>query len=443
MVQQIAFEQLDVVLDRADALMQADYAAAMRLLNNVRVDIAKPLTMNDPFGSDYADWVMSTYRRIAAVDAYKPATHEVDNNVTVDLPLADYFPFCTKDLGFIGRYMAGVGMILTELNLPSGSHVVEYGVGWGHVAAALARAGHSVSCVDIEPKFLHLARRQAESLGCTVTTHHGVFGDRPMAADAPRADAVVFFEAFHHSFDHVSVLHRLRHEVLRPGGVLVLAAEPVNPAFHLPWGLRLDGHALWAVRRHGWMELGFQEDYLLRVLLHEGFVVSRTHVEALGSFGLLYRGRLHDGRVRPSETLLPSTEAASWAPTPPQSEPWLWAQVDSRLTLDHDLCWAAVTVTVANHLPVPLNATIDTGGAGPATRRCFLPGERVDLSIPLPPEGRELRVWSETAVPALLGINADQRPLGVAVEELRYTASPREAENPPLSNAAVRILPSV
>lgn len=421
MAEAIGFEDLDATLARADALIQTDYTAAMRVLAGISVFFDPPPAANaDPFGPDYADWVMATYRRVADVGDYRPAEHEADRNVQPDLPLARFFPFSTGDLPLIGRYIAGVGMILAELGLPPGSRVVEYGTGWGHVAAALARAGHRVTCVDIEGKFLRFAERQAESLGCSVATHHGAFGDRPFPPDAPGADAVVFFEAFHHAFDHRQVLRRLRQGVLRPGGTLVLAAEPVHPAFPVPWGLRPDGHALWAVRRHKWMELGFQEDYLLRCLLREGFAVSRTRVEALGPFGLLYRGTLHTGRVRLSETLLPSGEAASWAPAPPQGEPYRWAQMDSRATLDHDSGWAALTVLVANHLPVPLAAAFDVGGAGPAVRRGFAPGERAKVRLALPPAGRELRVWSETAVPARLGVNDDRRVLGVAVEELRY-----------------------
>jgi len=422
LAERIALEQLDVVLDRADALIHADYAAAMHVLGDVVVDIPPPPSAGDPFGPDYAAWVMSTYRRLARLDAYEPATHEADRNVTEDLPFRRYFPFNTGDVGLIGRYITGVGMILTELALPAGSRIVEYGVGWGHVAAALARAGHQVTCVDIEPKFLRLASRQAASLGSAITTHHGAFGDAPFPPDGPRADAVVFFEAFHHAFDHLNVLHRLRHEVLRPGGILVLAAEPIHPEFPVPWGIRPDGHALWAVRRHKWMELGFQEDYLLRALLREGFLVSRTRVDALGSFGLLYRARLHEGSLRLSDTLLPGTEAASWAPAPPAGEPWRWAQVDSRATLDHDARWTAITVAVANHLPVPLSATIDAGGPGPAVSRKFMAGEQADLLLPLPWTGRELRVWSETAIPAECGVNDDRRPLGLAVQEIRYHA---------------------
>lgn len=320
MVRIVALDELDEILDRADSLMGSDYAAAIDLLNDVSLNISPPPSSSEPFGPDYANWVMSTYRRLAGVDAYQPLTHEADRNVTEKLPFSQYFPFNTEDLSFIGRYLTGVGLILTELNLQPRSRVVEYGVGWGHVSASLARAGHHVTCVDIEAKFLQLVHRQAESLGCVVATHHGEFGESPFAPDEPRADAVVFSEAFHHAFDHLRVLRRLRQDVLRPGGILILAAEPVHPAFPVPWGIRPDGHALWAVRRHKWMELGFQEDYLLRALLREGFVVSRTHVEQLGPFGLLYRGRLHEGRVRLTETLLPSTEAASWAPHfPPEN----------------------------------------------------------------------------------------------------------------------------
>ncbi len=421
-MQRIELEQLGVILDRADALMQSDYAAALRMLNDISVAMPQPPTASDPFGSDYANWVMASYRRVAGVDACEPLAPEVDDDGQTDLRLAQCFPFGTGDPGFTGRYMSGVGMILAELDLPPGSRVVEYGAGWGHVAATLARAGYQVTCVDSEATFLHLAQREAESLGCVVATHQGALGDRPYAPGEPGAAAVVFFETFHHAFDHLDVLHRVRREVLQPGGVLVLAAEPVHSTFPNPWGLRPDGNALWAVRRKGWMELGFQEDYLLRALLREGFLVSRTHVEALGPFGLLYRGRLHDGRVRPGETLMPSVEAASWAPALPQGEPRLWAQVDSRMTLDHAPGWAAVTVTLTNHLPVPLTAAIDAGGAGPVTRRTFAAGEQCALAIPLPRIGRELRVWSETAVPAQLGVNNDRRALGIAVEELRYHA---------------------
>lgn len=31
--------------------------------------------------------------------------------------------------------------------------------------------------------------------------------------------------------------------------------------FPIPWGFRLDGEPLWAIRRNGWCEFGFQEKH--------------------------------------------------------------------------------------------------------------------------------------------------------------------------------------
>jgi hypothetical protein len=36
------------------------------------------------------------------------------------------------------------------------------------------------------------------------------------------------------------------------------AAEPITDDFGEPWGLRLDGMSAWSIRKHGWLELGFQ-----------------------------------------------------------------------------------------------------------------------------------------------------------------------------------------
>jgi hypothetical protein len=56
------------------------------------------------------------------------------------------------------------------------------------------------------------------------------------------------------------MLERLR-RLVRPGGLLVLAGEPVGD-FEMPWGVRLDGQSLYAMRKHGWLELGFETSYL-------------------------------------------------------------------------------------------------------------------------------------------------------------------------------------
>src|SRR5690606_32555575 len=96
---------------------------------------------------------------------------------------------------------------------------------------------------------------------------------------AEPVDAVLFFESLHHCLPHAALLARAK-EWLKPGGKLVLAAEPILPAetpiLPYPWGPRLDGEALRAIRRFGWMELGFTEAYLFALLERLGWTWERA-----------------------------------------------------------------------------------------------------------------------------------------------------------------------
>ncbi len=68
-------------------------------------------------------------------------------------------------------------------------------------------------------------------------------------------------------------------------GFLVLGGEPIVPtgsfAVPYPWGLRMDGLSLWYIRRHGWMELGFEEGYFRSLLEGMGWSVSFKSNRAL------------------------------------------------------------------------------------------------------------------------------------------------------------------
>ena len=78
-------------------------------------------------------------------------------------------------------------------------------------------------------------------------------------------DAVLFFGSFHHCADHLRLLEGLQ-RVVAPEGRLFFGAEPILNDFPMPWGIRLDGNSLWALRKNGWLELGFQEEYFAAAL---------------------------------------------------------------------------------------------------------------------------------------------------------------------------------
>jgi SAM-dependent methyltransferase len=91
-------------------------------------------------------------------------------------------------------------------------------------------------------------------------------------------DAAVFYESFHHCADHLALLERL-HGIVRPDGVVVFAAEPVQRLGY-PWGPRLDGLSVWSSRTYGWLELGFDTRYFDSALARTGWVGRRVGLGA-------------------------------------------------------------------------------------------------------------------------------------------------------------------
>jgi hypothetical protein len=65
------------------------------------------------------------------------------------------------------------------------------------------------------------------------------------------------------------MLRRL-HDIVRPGGVVLFASEPVQNLDY-PWGPRLDGLSVWSSRTYGWLELGFDRAYFDRALARTGW----------------------------------------------------------------------------------------------------------------------------------------------------------------------------
>ncbi len=222
----------------------------------------------DPFSDAY---------RMAVLDLYEwlhGGLYEVSNEMTpfeMQAALAQPFPYLTSSPGVVGDYLIAIGHLVRTLDLGPGSRVLELGAGWGNVALPLARLGIEVTAVDVCPSFVELIRARAEREGLQVETRLADFseigelfgGERPF-------DAVVFFESFHHSADHNRLLRSLSTLVSR-NGKLIFGAEPIERRFWQPWSLRLDGESLWAIRRNGWLELGFRQDYFLEALRRAGW----------------------------------------------------------------------------------------------------------------------------------------------------------------------------
>ena len=226
---------------------------------------------SDPYSEAYRLAQLEFYRGIAG----KPySTANEATHFDVDSLARRPFPFVTNSSATAGAYFMAIGYLLRCMALPAGSRVLEFGAGWGISSVWLAQLGHHVTTVDIEPDFCELIRRRATHEGVEIEVINADFFW--IEQQQRQFDAVIFQGCFHHCDDHLRLLRALV-PVVAPEGRIFFGAEPVMADFPQPWGLRLDGNSLWAIRTNGWLELGFQADYFRQALARTGwFAVHRA-----------------------------------------------------------------------------------------------------------------------------------------------------------------------
>lgn len=178
------------------------------------------------------------------------------------------FPYYLQSPVTAGNHLLAIGFLLRAMSLRPGARILEFGPGWGSTTIALAQLGMKVTAVDIEPNFCEVIRRRAARHLVDIEVIEADFFWAEGVAEP--YDAVVFFESFHHCDDHLRLLRALRRAV-KPDGRLYLGSEPILIDYAVPWGIRTDGEALWAMRNFGWLELGFRESYLHAAFARTGW----------------------------------------------------------------------------------------------------------------------------------------------------------------------------
>jgi 2-polyprenyl-3-methyl-5-hydroxy-6-metoxy-1,4-benzoquinol methylase len=228
---------------------------------------------SDPFSEEYRRAQIDLYKVIADVDSYVPSENEL-MQVHIEARLRQPAPFDAGSTGAAADQVIAYGFVLRMLDLKPGDRLIEYGPGQGNLSVLLATIGVEVTAIDISPEFVELIRRRAQLTDLPLTAVLGEFGDPP--PDGEPVNAILFYEAFHHAADHQQLVRTLR-ERLAPGGLVVFAGEPImdSPAqpWVGPWGVRLDGISLWAIRQHHCLELGYASPYFREMLARNGFGV--------------------------------------------------------------------------------------------------------------------------------------------------------------------------
>jgi SAM-dependent methyltransferase len=229
----------------------------------------------DPTSEEYRRFQFELYRSISGRPEYSVA-----NELSpFDLEAAKVrpYPYTSGSARIVGEQLLAQGFLLRALPVQPPAHLLEFGAGWGNTTHHFLELGYRVTAVEVDPQFAELIAHRGAKHGERLTV---TMSDMLEYEPPERVDAVVFFASFHHCADHVRMLERVR-RMLKPGGALVLAGEPIA-SFPFPWGVRLDGESLWSMRKHGWLELGFDEAYFFGLLRKQGWTFQRTRIPELG-----------------------------------------------------------------------------------------------------------------------------------------------------------------
>lgn len=271
----IGLEALDEELARADAALFRSNDEGLAVLRSFQLAPQKSMPA-DPWSPEYRAAQLELYQRVSGRSSYSVEYER--SGIDVDVANYELYPYVTRSTTEVGDQLIAIGYLIKHLGLAPRAEVVELGAGWGNTTCALAHMGFRVTAVDVDPAFLELIRRRVAAFDGKVTLVNA-----DMLAFRPKQtfDGALFYESFHHCSDPLAMLARLQ-ELVRPGGRLIFASEPIDD-FAMPWGIRLDGQSLWSMRRHGWLELGFETSWFFEALRRTGWVGRRHRSHAISA----------------------------------------------------------------------------------------------------------------------------------------------------------------
>jgi len=263
----------------ADLNSRGDETERIPILSNSYLVDRTLLDMpSDPFSPEYLRAVLNVHARISGRPSYDSRTME---HTPLDVSAAIVRPAAYQNDGeWLGSYLESYGNLIRRLEVKPGMRVIEYGCGDAEISLHLARLGCSVTAIDIEPSYIDIVKEKAARFRLPISA---ICGDFMTGGDLGPFDRVFFYQAFHHSLEHQLVIENM-HRILKPDGFIVFGPEPIvepdgpwKHAVPYPWGPRLDGLSLRAMRTHGWMELGFQEPYFKKLLERNGWSYEKFH----------------------------------------------------------------------------------------------------------------------------------------------------------------------
>ena len=172
--------------------------------------------------------------------------------------------------------------LIQILDLPTGAKILDLGMGSGWTSVFLAKFGYKVIGVDTSPSMVDLAYKKAKEEKLSMQFRVGDF-ECPYLFKKEEFDAVLFFDALHHSLDPQKSLDNCYLWLKKSGKILI--SEP-----NLMHSLRKKTKE--TAFKNGLRERGFSPLTLKRMLRKSGFKNVSLYYPSPKSYGSSFKDLL-------------------------------------------------------------------------------------------------------------------------------------------------------
>lgn len=250
-----------------------------------QTSIPYSMSQKDPSSMEYREEVLQLYKHLAG-EEYKEENELTSNKQSAE-SFDRGFPWTVNDYELIANESSKHTQFFRTLSKFfkfKTLKILEFGAGWGNLTIPMVLSGMDVTAIDIDALFLERIQKRVDFHKQKIKLINADFHDGLERAGGA-FDCVVFQSCFHHCLDFEKLLDRLV-DRLSDEGIILFLDEPIIENYNFPWGLRYDGESLWAIMFNKWLELGFDHDYFVTLLMKRKLVVSK-----IPSDQPLYRGQ--------------------------------------------------------------------------------------------------------------------------------------------------------
>jgi 2-polyprenyl-3-methyl-5-hydroxy-6-metoxy-1,4-benzoquinol methylase len=368
----------------------------------------------NPLSEAYACQQHRLWQLIAGRDRpYCPELDEQTPEIVQSDPLGRP-AFYTTSPEVAGDHLIALGHMLKHSGISAGDRVLEYGAGFGQIGLTFARLGAIVDTVDISPEFCQAVKVQAEWFGVPLMPYLAQFGANPRPGEQYKL--IIFYESFHHCRDFLRLITQLK-EIVTTDGKVLMAGEPIAvenvPEIPFPWGIRLDAENVAVVRKRGWFEIGFQEDFLIKCFIKNGFVY-RKYPGIISSYATIYEFRPKPPILALANMRLAPSDDRTWHSVDPGGR---WTTGRSMITIDSSDLSPGIGIRVTNYHD--RNRTVRFICGRSLKTENFAQHETKEILLERDGADADLVIECETLCPRIYGV-PDDRELGIFVEWVRY-----------------------